>query len=62
MQVIHGIDLTPLYDRILLSDSPDQWFLHPSKQMLINGWDKAGHKKPTNLTLVEMVVLCNEVF
>lgn len=58
----HGIDLTPLYDKILLSDTPDQWFLHPSKQMLINGWDKAGHKKPTNLKLMEMVALCKEVF
>lgn len=57
----HNIDLTPLYDRIILSDSPNQWFLHPSKQMLINGWDKAGHKEPTTLTLAEVVALCKEV-
>lgn len=58
----HGIDLTPLYDKILLSDTPEQWFLHPSCQMLINGWDKAGYKKPTNLSLDEVVQLVKQVY
>lgn len=57
-----NIDLTALYDKILKHDRPDQWFLHPSKQMLLNGSDKSSPKDPTNLALDEVVDLVKEVF
>ena len=56
------IDLTPLYDRIMKFDRSDQWFLHPSKQMLLNGSDKSSPKDPTNLSLKKVVDLVKEVF
>ncbi len=56
------IDLTPLYDKIMLFDRPDQWYLHPSKQMLLNGSDKSNPKDPTTLELSEVVDLVKEVF
>ncbi len=57
-----NIDLTVLYDKILEHDRPDQWFLHPSKQMLLNGSDKSSPKDPTNLALQEVVDFVKEVF
>lgn len=57
-----NIDLTVLYDKILEHDKPDQWFLHPSKQMLLNGSDKSSPKEPTCLGLDEVVELVKEVF
>lgn len=57
-----NIDLTPLYDKILKHDRPDQWFLHPSKQMLLNGSDKSSPKEPTHLGIDEVVALVKEVF
>lgn len=57
-----NIDLTPLYDKILKHDKPDQWFLHASKQMLLNGSDKSSPKEPTSLGLEEVVALVKEVF
>lgn len=56
------IDLTPLYDKIMLFDKPDQWYLHPSRQMLLNGSDKSNPKDPTSLELEEVVDLVKEVF
>jgi len=56
-----GIDLTPLYDKILEVDPPELWYLHPSKQMLLNGSDKASPKEPTSLSLQEVVTLAREV-
>lgn len=56
-----NIDLTPLYDKIMKFDRPDQWFLHPSKQMLLNGSDKSSPKDPTTLGISEVVDLAKEV-
>jgi hypothetical protein len=56
------IDLSVLYDRIMRFDRPDQWYLHPSKQMLLNGSDKSSPKDPTILKLNEIVDLIKEVF
>lgn len=57
-----NIDLTPLYDKIMQVDRPDQWYLHPSRQMLLNGSDKSSPKDPTTLKLDEVVSLVKEVF
>lgn len=57
-----NIDLTPLYDKIMELDRPEQWFLHPSKQMLINGSDKSSPKEPTSLSLDQAVQLVQETY
>jgi len=56
------IDLTPLYDKIMKIDRPDMWYLHPSKQMLLNGSDKSSPKDPTTLTLEKIIELVKKTW
>lgn len=56
------IDLTALYDKILEVDPAERWYLHPSKQMLLNGSDKTSPKEPTTLTLKEVIELVKKVY
>lgn len=51
------IDLTALYEAILLEDKVGEWFLHNSKKMLLNGGQKGPQFKPTSLSLTKILRL-----
>ena len=56
-----GIDLTPIYRKIQEIDLEGTWFLHPSKQMLLNGSKKSGMHVASPLTLEQVVELFGSV-
>lgn len=45
-----SIDLTPVYERIQKEDAVGEWFLHISKNMLLNASSKGAPMTPTSLT------------
>lgn len=49
-----ALDLTPLYQKIKSIDKKGSWFLHVSKNMLLNGSSKNSGFTPTPLTLKEL--------
>ncbi|MFW5704080.1 MAG: chromate resistance protein ChrB domain-containing protein [Patescibacteria group bacterium] len=51
-------DLTPLYEIIKKKDSKASWYLHSSKNMLLNGNYQDGEtKKPSRLSLSELIAI-----
>ncbi len=50
-----SLDLTPLYDEIRKKDKKGTWFLHISKNMLLNGSSKNPHLIPTGLSLKKLI-------
>lgn len=49
------IDLTPLYQKIKTLDKKGTWFLHSSKNMLLNSSSKNPHFIPTSLSLPKLI-------
>jgi len=53
------IDLTAVYNRLRQEDPQATWFLHASRNMILNGSTKNPDMKPTALTLQHIIdVLC----
>lgn len=55
------LDLTPLYKRIILLDKKGSWFLHASKNMLLNGSSKNPKLIPSKLTLIKLIEIIKSV-
>ena len=47
--------LKPLYDKIVLRESPKRWVYHNSGHMLFSGSDKGGIKEPTQLQVSDIL-------
>lgn len=48
-------DLTGLYEKLKKADSQADWYLHVSKNMLLNGSYKNPHMKPSSLSLQTLI-------
>jgi hypothetical protein len=53
------MDITKLYERIILHDTIGTWYFHPGRRMLLNGSHHAD-QKPSPLTLEDMVAILEE--
>jgi hypothetical protein len=54
-------DLTKLYNKIMGVDKVGSWFLHSSKNMLLNGSSKSLDMKASPLTLAQLIELIREM-
>ncbi len=54
-------DLTPLYKKVSKIDPKATWFLHVSKNMLLNGSSKKPDTVPSSLTLPRVVEILREM-
>lgn len=54
-------DLTPVYEQIKKRDKKGTWFLHASKNMLLNGSSKNPHATPTILTLQQLIEIVKKI-
>ena len=54
-------DLTKLYEKILEVDKEGSWFLHQSKNMLLNGSSKNLDMKASPLTLARLIEIMKEM-
>ncbi|MEP7166625.1 MAG: hypothetical protein ABI758_01450 [Candidatus Woesebacteria bacterium] len=56
-----GIDLTPIYEKITEMDTVGRWYFHPGKTMLLNGSSKEMNRKPSPLTLEQIIEIFKKV-
>jgi len=54
-------DLTPLYEKIRKVDPKATWFLHASKNMLLNGSSKNPHTIPSALTISRLIEILKKI-
>jgi len=54
-------DLTPLWEKIIKNDKVGTWFLHVSKNMLLNGSAKSSRFIPSPLTLKRLIEIIKSV-
>jgi hypothetical protein len=54
-------DLTPLYKKVSKVDPKATWFLHVSKNMLLNGSSKKPDSVPSSLSLTRVVEILREM-
>lgn len=54
-------DLTPLHKIIIKADPDATWFLHASKNMLLNGSTKNPNSIPSSLTLHRLIEILKEI-
>jgi len=55
------IDLTPVYRKVTAKDIIGRWYFHPGKTMLLNGSSKEMNRKPSPLTLQEIIDIFQSV-
>jgi len=55
------LDLTPVYQKILSLDKKGSWFLHISRNMLLNASSKNPHFIPTPITIAQLVSIIKGV-
>lgn len=55
------LDLTPLYEKIKKIDTKGTWFLHVSKNMLLNSSSKNPHFIPTSLSLKKLIEIIQKL-
>lgn len=55
------IDLTPVYEKVKEKDPKAYWFLHASKNMLLNGSNKRPDIVPSNLTLPQVIEIIRSI-
>ena len=55
------IDLTPIYQQIKKIDKKGYWYLHPSKNIIINGSSKNPNAIPTSVTLNQIIELIRKL-
>lgn len=56
-----SIDLTPIYLKIKNIDKQGSWYLHPSKNILLNGSTKNPNSVATSLTINQIIELIKEI-
>lgn len=56
-----SLDLTPLYHAILEKDKKGTWFLHVSKNILLNGSSKNPNLVPTHLGLKKLIEIAQNI-
>lgn len=54
-------DLSAVYDVVKKRDKTGSWFLHASKNMLINGSSKNPHTVATELTLTQLIEIAKKI-
>jgi len=54
-------DLTPLYEKLIKVDKKATWFLHVSKNMLLNGSSKNPNSVPSSLDTKRMIAIVTEM-
>ena len=54
-------DLTSLYEKLMKVDSKATWFLHASKNMLLNGSSKNPNSVPSSLSLHRLIEILKEM-
>jgi hypothetical protein len=54
-------DLTPVYKKIVKADKKATWFLHASKNMLLNGSTKNPNSVPSSLSLKRIIEIIKEI-
>jgi hypothetical protein len=55
------INLKPLYEKIIKVDKNATWYLHPSKNILLNGSSKNPNLKPSSLSLSQIIAIVKEI-
>ncbi len=55
------IDLTPVYNRLRSGEPEATWFLHASRNMVLNGSSKNPDMRPTKKTLTQIIKLIEEI-
>jgi len=56
-----GLDLTPVYAAVKKEDPAATWFLHVSKNMLLNGSNKTPDAVPSSLPVEKLVAIIKEI-
>lgn len=56
-----ALDLTPVYERLKEADSKATWFLHISKNMLLNGSSKNPNSIPSYLSLQKVIEIIKKI-
>lgn len=57
----HGVNLTPVYKKVIKLEPKTRWFLHASKCLLLNGSAKNPKMKPTSFSINDMIEILNSV-
>lgn len=52
-----GIDLTDIANKVKEKDGEGYWYFHPGKTMLLNGSSKDPNRKPSSLTLKDIIAI-----
>ena len=60
-QARSNADLTSLANQLAVIDADAQWYLHPSKRLLLCGTAKAPVTQTSRLSLREMVTVIEEL-
>lgn len=55
------LDLTPLHEKLKAADPEATWFLHVSKNMLLNGTSKNPTMKPSKLPLQKVIEIVKKI-
>ncbi len=55
------LDLTPLYNKLKEADPEATWFLHISKNMLLNGSSKNPNSVPSSLSLQKVIEIIKKI-
>jgi hypothetical protein len=55
------INLKPLFEKIIKMDKNATWYLHPSKNILLNGSSKNPNLKPSSLSLSQIIAIVKEI-
>lgn len=58
---ITAIDLTPVYEGIIKKDPKATWYLHPSKNMLLNGSNKRPDSVASSMTLPQVIEIIRSI-
>lgn len=56
-----NLNLSLLYEKLIKLDSKATWFLHASKNMLLNGSSKNPKSIPSRLTIAKMIEILKEI-
>ena len=60
-QARSSVNLTALYERLLVVDAQADWYLHPSKRLLLCRTAKAPVQHTSHLSLRELVAVIEEL-
>jgi hypothetical protein len=55
------INLQPVYEKLIKIDKKASWYLHPSKNILLNGSSKNPNLKPSSLSLIQIIEIIKKI-